>query len=238
MNGTRVSIIEDDSDIAEILLSALGEHGFDAKHYPSASDFLNDRDSFKPTLCLIDLGLPDQNGLDLVKELDSDANISTIIISGRRGLSDKIVGLEMGADDYIEKPFETAELIARIRTVLRRTMRSQAREDTAKKERASFAGWTVDLPNYALHASDGSMMPLSQAEMEVLKIFLVAPNRLMSRAHILDALALDADKNYDRSIDVRISRLRNKLGEDSQNPKLIKTVYGAGYIFVADVSWE
>lgn len=233
-----IAIVEDDAEIAEILVAILADSGYRTRHFFSAAEFETALEETDPDICLIDLGLPGENGLDLVKKLDARADIGTIIISGRRALSDKIVGLEMGADDYIAKPFEPAEIVARIRSVLRRSRRAASPQDpSAGKTKACFDGWTVDLANYTLQASDRRMMALSQAEMDVLKVFLNAPNRLFSRGQILDRIATDPDKHFDRSIDVRISRLRTKLAEDPQNPKIIKTVYGAGYIFVADITW-
>ncbi|WP_162654834.1 response regulator transcription factor [Lentilitoribacter sp. Alg239-R112] len=239
----KIAIVEDDCDIAENIRIAVESYGFTARHFESASAFEIELEVFKPDLCLIDLGLPDQNGLDLIKLLNDKYQIASIIISGRRGLSDKIVGLEMGADDYISKPFETAELIARIRTVLRRTEKASTPaviNDTYGKKylKAFFDDWTIDLTNYSLTHVDGHSTPLTKAEMDIMKMFISGPNRLFSRSQILNTLDIDAEQNFDRSIDVRISRLRSKLNEDPQAPKLIKTIYGAGYMFVANVTWE
>lgn len=233
-----IAIIEDDHDIAANIEVALQDHGFECHHFPTASDFYNKVDSIRPDLCLIDLGLPDKNGLDLVRTLNEDDGIASIIISGRRGLTDKIVGLEMGADDYISKPFETAELVARVRTVMRRSAKAQRAVDrAAQSSKAKFSDWTLDLVNYTLVDSNGAATPLSKAEMDIMKMFVDGPNRLFSRNQILDILNLDADQNFDRSVDVRISRLRSKLRENPQTPTLIKTVYGGGYMFVANVEW-
>lgn len=242
-SAQKIAIVEDDHDIATNIKVAVENYGFVARHFESASAFENALETFKPDLCLVDLGLPDQNGLDLIKLLNDKYQIASIIISGRRGLSDKIVGLEMGADDYIAKPFETAELIARVRTVLRRTGKTRPSAividtDETKYNKAFFDCWTIDLTNYSLIHTDGHSTPLTKAEMDIMKMFISGPNRLFSRTQILDTLNIDTDQNFDRSIDVRISRLRSKLNEDPQAPKLIKTIYGAGYMFVANVEWE
>lgn len=236
-NKARIAIIEDDLDIAGILQATLEDHGFETGHFPTFLSFQTGMDEFRPHLCLIDLGLPDENGLELVKSLDAREDIATIIISGRRTLSDKIVGLELGADDYIAKPFEPAEIVARVRSLLRRSRKSAPETNARSKIRASFGTWTVDIQNFTLENLDGEVVPLSHAEMEIMKIFLNAPNRLLTRNQILDDINGEADGSFDRAIDVRISRLRTKLGEDTKNPKLIKTVYGAGYIFVAEIRW-
>ncbi|TCD14908.1 response regulator transcription factor [Oricola cellulosilytica] len=235
----RIAIIEDDPDIASILTETMREQEFDSRHFSRCQDFLDAMPDYMPDMCLVDLGLPDTHGLDLVRKLEAIPSIATIIISGRGSLTDKIVGLEMGADDYVAKPFEPAEIVARVRSVLRRAQRSaSAVADRTGRRRVRFADWTVDCDNFILTHVSGRSETLSLAEMAVLKVFLDSPNRLLSRPQILDTLEADPDKNFDRSVDVRISRLRTKLNEDPQNPKLIKTVYGAGYLFVGDVVWE
>lgn len=240
--ANKIAIIEDDRDIAANIQVALESYGFITRHFETASAFEAALEAFKPDLCLVDLGLPDQNGLDLIKLLNDKHQIASIIISGRRGLSDKIAGLEMGADDYIAKPFETAELIARIRTVLRRVAKNNTSpvvdDATQQNNEACFGDWTVDLKNYSLTHIDGHSTPLTKAEMDIMEMFVSGPNRLFSRTQIMDKLSIDTDQNFDRSIDVRISRLRSKLNEDPQSPKIIKTIYGAGYMFVATVKWK
>nr|WP_018688513.1 response regulator transcription factor [Ahrensia kielensis] len=234
----KIAIIEDDPDIAANIQIALMDYGFDCKIFSSAAQFYANINDMKPDLCLVDLGLPDQNGLDVIKKLNESGNIASIIISGRRALTDKIVGLEMGADDYISKPFETAELVARVRTVMRRVSKTRHTNDKARQpSKAKFDNWTLDMVNYTLAHQDGTSTQLSMAEMDIMKMFLEGTNRLFSRAQILDNLKLDPDQNFDRSIDVRISRLRTKLCESTQAPKFIKTVYGGGYMFVANVEW-
>lgn len=234
----KIAIIEDDQDIAANIQIALSDYGFDCKIFPSAAAFYAGIDDMAPDLCLVDLGLPDQNGLDVIKMLSERSETASIIISGRRALTDKIVGLEMGADDYIAKPFETAEMVARVRTVMRRINKTrQVGNNNAQPSKAKFDSWTLDMINYTLTHENGTSAQLSMAEMDIMKMFLEGANRLFSRAQILDNLKLDPDQNFDRSIDVRISRLRSKLCESTQAPKFIKTVYGGGYMFVANVHW-
>lgn len=236
--GAAIAIIEDDHDIGSILKDVLKEHGFRPYHYTRADEFETSLNQLSYALCLVDLGLPDQNGLDLVSSLSSRHNIPCIIISGRRQLSDKIVGLELGADDYIAKPFEPSEIIARVRSVLRRVDRAN-KDNTSNTSKsatcARFDKWTVDFGSFEMTHVDGSTESLSSAELDVLRVFIDAPNRLLTRAQILDSVTTDDVQNFDRAVDVRISRLRAKLRDNSQNPKLIKTIYGAGYIFVAKV---
>jgi two-component system OmpR family response regulator len=187
MTRTRklITILDDTREIREMLAHALEDAGFETKSYDRAADFERDLRSISPDLCIIDLGLPDKDGLGIVNRISSGTDAAVVIISGRASTSDKIVGLELGADDYITKPFEIAEVVARVKALLR--------------------------------------------------IFLDSPNRLITRDHILDQLSDGQSDNYDRAIDVRVSRLRSKLHDDPNNPKIIKTIYGAGYIFIADI---
>jgi DNA-binding response OmpR family regulator len=155
-----------------------------------------------------------------------------IIISGRAEVQDKITGLELGADDYIIKPFDPGEVVARIRARLRRDSATAQTGETA-----CFNGWTAHFDRYVLEDDSGAETPFSHAEGEVLRLFLERPKRLISRTAMQEALGGAAGESFDRAMDVRISRLRTKLREDPKNSRLIKTIYGAGYIFLGDVSW-
>jgi DNA-binding response OmpR family regulator len=156
-----------------------------------------------------------------------------IIVSGRAQVQDRVTGLELGADDYITKPFDPAEVVARVRARLRGGTRSA----TQSGETAQFNGWTAHFDRYVLEDDAGTETPFSHAEGEVLRLFLESPKRLISRAQMQEMLGGAAGDSFDRAMDVRISRLRTKLREDPKNPRLIKTIYGAGYIFLGDVNW-
>jgi two-component system, OmpR family, response regulator len=231
----RIAIVEDDRDVAEILQAVLSRHGFAVETFFTGDSFLKSLPHRQPDLCLVDLGLPDRDGLGIVSELRSHRRIATIIVSGRHELGDKLVGLELGADDYIVKPFEEKEIVARVRSVLRRT---NATEAGGEGDVARFSGWTADFRRFELIGPDGRATSLSGGETSVLRVLLESTNRLLTRAELMDRLGLSPDQNFDRSIDVRISRLRGKLEEDPRNPRFIKTVYGAGYIMVGQVRWS
>ena len=175
-----------------------------------------------------------QSRLTLVHRLALEQGAVVIIISGRAQVQDRVTGLELGAEDYIIKPFDPTEVVARVRAHLRKE-RSIA---PTQSNTAHFNGWTANFDGYLLEDSDGGQTPFSHAEGEVLRLFLESPKRLISRAQMQEMLGGVAGESFDRAMDVRISRLRTKLLEDPKNPRLIKTIYGAGYIFLGDVRWQ
>ena len=227
-----IAILDDEPEIRRLLSSALEQAGFRTQSFARATEFEAALRRITPDACLIDLGLPDRDGLALVHRLATQSGAAIIIISGRAQVQDRVTGLELGADDYIIKPFEPAEVVARIRARLRRP----AAVAGARAQTIRFAGWTADFDRYLLTAPDGSETPLSHAEAEVLRMFTDNPRRLITRAQMLEALGGAAGDSFDRAMDVRISRLRTKLGEDPKNPRLIKTIYGAGYIFLSEIA--
>jgi two-component system OmpR family response regulator len=190
----------------------------------------------RPDLCIVDLGLPDMDGIDLVRQIGSRSNAGVLILSGRAHPVDRVMGLELGGDDYVTKPFEPRELVARVRSILRRRAApSTAGSHTPVRRHASFLGWTLDCAANILRAADGSEHLLGTAETQVLRAFIERPHQILTREQLVGLRELAPT---DRSIDVRISRLRRKLEVDAQNPKIIKTVYGAGYVFSAAVTWS
>ncbi len=228
-----VTILDDEPAIRDMLSEALTEAGFRTLTFARATEFEAALRRTTPDVCLVDLGLPDRDGLSVVHRLALEQGAIIIIISGRAQVQDKITGLELGADDYIIKPFDPAEVVARIRARMRGPKAAAAQGDTA-----TFNGWTAHFDRYTLVDSDGGETPFSHAEGEVLRLFLESPKRLISRAHMQETLGGAAGESFDRAMDVRISRLRTKLKEDPKNPRLIKTIYGAGYIFLGDVVWS
>ncbi|MEO9516645.1 MAG: response regulator transcription factor [Paracoccaceae bacterium] len=232
MSTPLVFILDDEPDIRHMLADALDEAGYRTLSFGRASALEKALKTHRPDVCLVDLGLPDTDGLSLVHRLALEQGAIVIIISGRAQVQDRVTGLELGADDYIIKPFEPAEVVARIRARLRSPRTANQSGDTAH-----FNGWTASFERYVLMDSTDKETELSHAECEILRLFLEAPKRLLSRAQMLESLGGGAGESFDRAMDVRISRLRSKLREDPKNPKLIKTIYGAGYIFLGDVEW-
>ncbi|MBR9764603.1 MAG: response regulator transcription factor [Rhodobacteraceae bacterium] len=233
MTAPLIAILDDEPEIRAILQGALEEAGFRSRAFGRAREFEAALSGMTPDLCLLDLSLPDRDGLTLVHRLATEKGAAVIIISGRAQVQDRVTGLELGADDYIIKPFDPAEVVARIRARLRRDRpAAQPSGQTAR-----FAGWTAHFDRFSLEDAEGTETPFSQAEAEVLRLFLERPKRLVSRALMQEVLGAAAGEAFDRAMDVRISRLRTKLREDPKNPRLIKTIYGAGYIFLGDVDW-
>ncbi|RFP85851.1 DNA-binding response regulator [Rhodobacteraceae bacterium 63075] len=233
MNSPLVTILDDERTIRNMLTEALEEAGFQTMAFARATEFEAALKTASPDVCLVDLSLPDKDGLTLVHRLALEQGASVIIISGRAQVQDRVTGLELGADDYIIKPFEPAEVVARVRARLRKAV-----QESSAGQTATFNGWTALFDRYILVDEAGEETSFSHAEGEVLRLFLERPKRLISRANMQEALGGAAGESFDRAMDVRISRLRTKLGEDPKNPRLIKTIYGAGYIFLGDVSWS
>ncbi len=232
MKKPLISILDDEPEIRTLLSDVLQEAGYDTMSFGRASSFEAALAKRTPDVCLVDLSLPDTDGLTLVHRLALEQGAVVIIISGRAQVQDRVTGLELGADDYISKPFDPAEVVARIRARLRSTRTIPRASNTAQ-----FKNWTAHFDRYVLEDADGVETPFSHAEGEVLRLFLDAPKRLINRAQMQEHLGGAASESFDRAMDVRISRLRTKLREDPKNPQLIKTIYGAGYIFLGDVVW-
>ncbi len=234
MSDALVTILDDEPEIRQLLSDTLEEAGFRVQAFGRAREFEAALNRIAPDVCLIDLSLPDTDGLALVHRLAQAQGASVIIISGRAQVQDRVAGLELGADDYITKPFDPIEVVARVRARLRTGPRSSQPTQSAC---ARFGGWQAHFDRFVLSDEAGIEVPFSQAEGEVLRLFLENPKRLISRIQMQEAIGGVAGDSFDRAMDVRISRLRTKLREDPKNPRLIKTIYGAGYIFLDDVDW-
>jgi DNA-binding response OmpR family regulator len=229
-----IFVVEDEADIARLIASTLAEYGFRTETFGSGRALLARTKRVQPELAILDLGLPDMDGLQVLRELQEQHPCAALILTGRDGLTDRVLGLELGADDYLVKPFEPRELVARVRSILRRYQKAAASEPSGHSG-ARFCGWHFDIGRLSLNAEDGREVSLSAAEAALLQTLLKRPNKILTREQLIGERDLDP---FDRSIDVRISRLRRKLEDDPQDPKIIKTVYGAGYLLCATVVWE
>lgn len=232
--GKYICIVEDEMDVARLIRATLEDFGFETVLCRSAAELFREMARRVPDLCIVDLGLPDMDGMDVVRQLQAEHDCGILILTGRGYVGDRVMGLELGADDYVAKPFEPRELVARVRSILRRSAPVSRTDSRDRSDVASFGEWSFNTSNNILTAQDGREWTLSTAEAQLLKVFLARPNRILTREQLLCEREVSP---FDRSIDVRISRLRRKLEIDVQNPKLIRTVYGAGYLFCAEVHW-
>lgn len=228
-----VYVIEDDEAVARVVTRSLAEFGFATEWFRNGSSVLRRLKQAPADLCIVDLGLPDIDGIELLRQIGLQSSCGLLVLSGRGHMIDRVMGLELGADDYVVKPFEPRELVARVRSILRRRRAQLPGSEAARH--AEFAGWTFDCSANTLTGRDGATHLLGVAEADVLRAFLQRPHQILNREHLLAQRDLSP---VDRTIDVRISRIRRKLEADPQNPKIIKTVYGAGYMFMAQVSWH
>ena len=230
-----IFVIEDELSIARLVQSVLVEFGFEVECFHTGASALRRLAVRRPDLCITDLGLPDMDGLDLVRRITAESDAGVLILTGRGHTADRVMGLELGGDDYVTKPFEPRELVARIRSILRRRTAIQGSPGNKRRRFASFLGWKLDCAANMLTAPDGSEHLLGTAETQVLRCFVERPHQILTREQLMGNRDL---LPTDRSIDVRISRLRKRIEPDASEPAIIKTVYGAGYMFSADVGWS
>lgn len=230
----RILVVDDDADIRILLADYLGEQGWHVSTAQDGNTMRQVLDSTPVDLVVLDLTLPGDDGLTLCRDLRARSSIPVIMLTARSAPLDRILGLEMGADDYLCKPFEPRELLVRIRNVLRRSQ-GTVTEYSATPARWHFADWTLDDATRQLQNSGGLVVALSGGEYRLLKALLERPNRALSRDQLLTLTQGRETDPLDRSIDLHISRLRQKLGDDARAPQLIKTLRNEGYLLAASV---
>ena len=224
-----ILVVDDDAGIRELLREYLLKQDMQVEVVRDGREMEARLATFTPDLVVMDLMLPGDDGLALTRRLKAERDVPVIMLSARGEDIDRIVGLEVGADDYLAKPFNPRELLARIRAVLRRGV-GQGREADADAEQYDFGPFRLDLAAQRL-LRDNAEIPLTHAEFALLKIFTEHPNRALSRDQIMDWLKGFERDPFDRSIDVRVTRLRKKIEDDPANPLYIRTVWGQGYLF-------
>ena len=229
----HVLVVDDDAEMRSLLAEYLGGSGFRVSLASNGREMRRLLETERPDVVLLDLMLPDEDGLALCRELRARSHTPVIMLSARSADVDRIVGIEMGADDYLAKPFNPRELLARIKALLRRSR--AAGPPQAEAHRVRFSGWTLDLAARHLVDAQGVIVPLSGGEFRLLAVFVEHPNRVLDRNQLMD-LALGREATpFDRSIDVQVSRLRQRLRDDGREPRIIKTVRNSGYVLAAAV---
>ena len=231
----HILVVDDDAEIRSLLREYLQKNGYRVTVVADGKGLETAMTTARPDLVVLDLMLPGEDGFSLCRGLRARSSVPVIMLTARGEETDRIVGLEMGADDYLAKPFNPRELLARIKSVLRR---ARALPENLAPEKASayrFAGWTLDAATRNLTAPDGVVVPLSGTEYRLLHIFLQHPNRVLTRDQLIDLMLSRDASTFDRAIDVQVSRLRHRLREDARDPAIIKTLRSQGYVFAVPV---
>ncbi len=237
-NKNRILIVDDDREIRSLLADYLDHHDYFTSMAADGPGMWTALEKHNIDLIVLDLNMPGDDGLTLCRNLRAKSNLPVIMLTARGEALDRILGLEMGADDYLPKPFEPRELLARIRSVLRRAQTQPNKQRENAPQKLHFGAWTLDLIARHLISQDNMVITLSGAEYRLLKIFLDHPNEVLNRDQLLNfTQGRDADP-FDRSIDIQISRLRQKLREDARSPQIIKTVRNGGYVLAVNVQSE
>ena len=233
MSHNHILVVDDDPKVRILLRRCFEGEGFSVSEAKDGAELRAHLLRQPVTLITLDLNLGHENGLDLAREVRRERDVPIIMLTGKGDAIDRVVGLELGADDYLAKPFELRELLARVRAVLRR---STAANDVAPAslERFSFEGWIFDIGRRSLTKQSGEPQELTTAEFNLLEAFVRRPHRVLSRDAIMDLLKGQDWSPLDRSIDNLIARLRKKIEQDPDHPRLVKTIRGVGYAFTAD----
>jgi len=231
----HILIVDDDAEIRDLLTRYLEKNGLRATAVPDGRAMWQALERAAPDLIVLDLMLPGDDGLTLCRTLRTKSELPVIMLTARGEETDRIVGLEMGADDYLPKPFSARELLARIKVILRRTRALPPNLTPGDEPALRFAGWMLDTARRVLVAPDGAALSIHGVEFKLLRVFLEHPQRVLDRDQLLDLTQGREADPLDRSIDVQVSRLRRRLGEDPASPKLIKTVRGEGYVLSVPV---
>jgi two-component system OmpR family response regulator len=237
MKGPHILIVDDDKAILELVSDFLTDYDYRVSTATDAASMAHVLKESACDLIVLDLKLPDADGLDLARKLRTSSNIPIIMLTALGSEVDRIVGLEMGADDYLAKPFNPRELLARIRAVLRRVKGDLPSRLAVELDHEAFAfeGWILDTTARQLLSSEGQLVDLTSGEFNLLEAFVRSPHRVLSRDQLLDMTRSHDDGVFDRTIDVLILRLRRKLETNPKQPRLIKTERCAGYVFNATV---
>jgi two-component system phosphate regulon response regulator OmpR len=231
--NASVLVVDDDADVRRMLVEYLGAHDYEVTGVANGAEMRVALERKVPDIVLLDVGLPGEDGLSLARFLRERYPVGIIMVTAADGVVDRVVGLEMGADDYVAKPFDPRELRARLKSVLRRVRdESGASAPVSARQRLRIGRCTLDVDARRLLDSDGVDIPITAMEFDLLKTFVEHPNKVLTRDRLLTLTRNREWEPFDRSIDIRIARLRRKVEVNPDNPLAIQTVRGAGYMFV------
>ena len=238
MSQAHILIVDDEPKVRLLLRRCLEPEGYRVSEAQDGKSVFSVLEAGQVDLITLDLTLASDDGLDVARKIRAVATVPIIMITGKGDTIDRIVGLEIGADDYISKPFHVREVLARVRSVLRRSQEgSLSRLQQSQQAKVfRFADWVLDYDKRELRSTAGTLSPLTTAEFDLLAILVQRPNRVLSRDTLLDLLKGQEWAAYDRIIDTQVARLRKKIESNPEAPELIKTVRGVGYSFTADVT--
>ncbi|HUF81174.1 MAG TPA: response regulator [Burkholderiales bacterium] len=231
----HILVVDDDAEIRALLREYLQKQEYRVTAVADGKGMRAAIETSRPDVIVLDLMMPGEDGLALCRDLRARSEIPIIMLTARGDETDRIVGLEMGADDYLAKPFNPRELLARIKSVLRRARSLPENLKTPEIVSYKFSGWTLDIATRNLAAPDRVVIPLSGTEFRLLRVFLDHPNRVLTRDQLIDLMLSRDAAPFDRAIDVQVSRLRYRLRDDAKEPTIIKTVRGQGYVFATPV---
>jgi two-component system, OmpR family, response regulator len=235
----HVLFVEDDSEIRGLVADFLRQNGFRVTVAEDGEGMDRELRGNGVDLMILDIMLPKEDGLSLCRRVRAAGNLPIIMLTARGSEIDRVVGLEMGADDYLAKPFGSHELLARVRALLRRSQYTAVEPRNPRRSVLTFAEWRLDLIARRLHSRDGTRVPLTGGEFELLVAFCEHPNKVLTRDQLLELTTRGkSDSAIDRSIDIQVSRLRRKIEKEPRDPVLIQTVRSGGYVFTAEVTLE
>ncbi len=233
---SHLILVDDDLEVLALLQKFLQQHGYSVEIATDGPSLWQALEKRAPDLIILDVMLPGDSGLVLCQRLRAEQSVAVIMLTALGEPSDRVVGLELGADDYLTKPFDARELLARVRAVLRRTGEARSMASDAPRPILEFAEWQLDVTRRELRSPEKVMIPLSAGEFELLLVFAEHPRRVLTRQQLLDLARGERHDAFDRSIDVQVSRLRRKLESEPTAAPMIRTIRNVGYLFTPSVA--
>jgi DNA-binding response OmpR family regulator len=227
-------VVDDDEVVRDLLRDYFSQHGFDVHLAANGGEARERLRQQAPELVFLDVGLPDEDGLSLARFIREQLDVPIVMVSGAGEPLDRIIGLEVGADDYVTKPFDTRELLARVKSIMRRYRRTPEPLAERQEARLRIPGFELDMASRRVFRADGAELLLTRMEFDLLQVLVEHPNRVLSRDQLLNMTQNRDWDPFDRSIDIRVARLRRKLEDGPDSPQLIRTVRGVGYMFVPE----